>query len=329
MGNMARSSNPVLAADSDIQLHVEGITDEEVIKDRWIKDHAELRRAFSDFKSYSEDGNNSGQGSSGCAALVKRLASSLDLTDVIAMGLADRDLLRTSSAIDVFLETDDDEFRRRAMEFLSQEGISRYGVPDLGGRLWVLHRWEIENYLLLDVELITHVWNDNAKAHGESSPASNSSETSAALLALADEGLPRFAAELSQIRKAQPLVANAERGASNSEQMREAMRLSYPNLKSEELDAENSRIRAFGQGYAEATAERWDRLSRVVDGKWMLGRIANRWIKGWSKEQLRRNLARMQALKMQGPPGEILDVLTEMRKKARAIGRQEAVGNVA
>lgn len=323
MANMARSSNPVLAADSDIQLHVEGITDEEVIKERWLRDHPDLRRAFSDFKSFSADSKSPDKKTSGCAALVERLAGSLNLTDVIAMGLADRDLLRTKSAIDIFLEPDDVKFRTRATQFLTALGIEAHGVDELGDRLWVLHRWEIENYLLLDLDLIADAYKNNAHKSPVGGPTGSSVEAiSEALTMLADEAVPLVAAEAAQVRRGAPIKNWPEKyEALGRKAMHITVTHNYRELTEEEVSAEIQRIEAFGDNCPVGSPQHWDRLSRIVDGKWIFSRISNRWLK-WDTQQIRRNLASNQALKMKGPPGEIVDVLTEMRDRAKEIGRK-------
>lgn len=317
MGNMARTSNPVLAADSDIQLHVEGITDVQIIDERWLERHPDLRRAFSEIRYCVEtpsDTSKLERGPSGCQALLQRLAESLSQTDVIAMGLADRDLLLDRATMEIFLEPDDAAFIQ----------LVQAHFQDLGGRLWVLPRWEIENYLLLDLDLLAVAWRDNAKSNPEEPPTDTTVNGMAtALIALADEATPLAAAALANTRLGEPLKAvpgiNDARGRSV---MKARVTAAYADLPEEAREAEERKIEAFNDPSATSLPERWDRLSRVVDGKWILGRISKRWLK-WDRKQLRLNLASNQALKMRGPPAEIVDLFTRMRTSAKEIGQRK------
>ncbi len=312
MGDMTGYRNPLQAADPEITLHVEGPTDKQVIEDRWLAHSRALRgRVFSAVEAATDDrGERSrSHGSAGGAKeVVKRLEAALNDTGTIAMGLVDRDYLLQRDTLNAMLEVDDARFGAQVAAALPKELVER---------LWVLPRWELENYLLTGLEDLRQELEDRPKR----APPKTVEELANRLLDLAQVNRPLVLAMLwctgnghDHIKvKGQDLIGDAS-------EMRAAVIAAPEAPSDDDLAPFETRVAAFETGGT--VAERWDTASRLVDGKWMLKRISRDWSSNKSAD-LRRGLASRAAERNNGPPAEIALLLDKMRRSARELANQQ------
>ena len=312
MGDITGYQNPIAAADPDITLHVEGLTDKQVIEERWLAQSPALRgKAFSAVVEGSREGgerSRSNGGSGGSTAVISRLRDALHDNETIAMGLVDRDYLLGPGKVDAMLECNDDLFG---------ECVAGVIPEDLNQRLWVLPRWELENYLLLDLDDLRQELVDRPGPKHQ--PPDSSEQLAARLLSLAKVNQPRVLAMLwcAQNNRDHVKVKNPGK-IRDASGMHTAVTSQEDGPTPDNLKEFEALVGAFENG--NTPAERWYTASRIVDGKWMLSRISRDWSSNKSAD-LRRGLASRGAQRHAGPPPEVVSILDKMRRSALRLSR--------
>lgn len=321
MGNMLGYDNPEQATDPTIRLYVEGITDREILLDRWLAKSRDLRTSFPEVLAVAKDQSNTarlhGAEGGGCKQVLKRVEEDLEDRAVLAMGLLDRDVLLSQDHIEFFLEADDQAFAERVVEVFDTR---------LRERIWVLPRWELENYLLLDLDKMWEVYRDNMRKGDAHGAPTGRGEVAEAFLSLAAESLPLVARSLLLTKRGRGIRSTpALGGASGRDEMRERVVADLVQSLGEkaevvgtELDRWESRLQAFATSDVDRAEHRWERLSRVVDGKWMLHRISSRWI-ALNVAQLRLNSASRIGDEHDGPPPQIKKILSQIVAKGKSL----------
>jgi hypothetical protein len=224
-----------------IKVFLESTEDVRIFSDHWFG-HYQDKICF---ESAEEDGNNGG---GGCNAVLRKVkeAESQQLT---AYGIVDRDkLLGDDENQDIFWETDDDKF---------------HASSPYGDNIHVLRRWEMENYLLkpeaFRAELQCRIINRSAP------------EITAATLLNHEKDLIKLTA-LSTVLANKSIPAPDEgygracSGENLHTELNKYLSSSKITLESSEFSNDINQISAFTNNEQNPDM-RWDKLSRILDGK--------------------------------------------------------------
>jgi hypothetical protein len=233
------SSEQYLAGDKGVIVYLES-TDDVFIFKKW----------FGNLLSKIQFEPVSGEkANGGCRAVIQRLQELDDFT-VDYYGIVDRDALlneiRTHESL--WWEIDDNVF---------------FGTSPFGDRVFVLNRWELENYLLHPKALAKRLYN---RTMGKISYTDASQ--------LANDILQR-----EDDLVAVTVLATLGRGDRSPRYLQSQQGQTLWNQIQQDTNADNAKIELHKQNiirFAESQAEplqRWDRLSRMVDGKRAMVRI--------------------------------------------------------
>jgi hypothetical protein len=239
------SMDEYLAADRGIIVYLESTDDVFVFRKWFDKLLSKIQ-----FKSISDEKANGG-----CGVIIKFFEDNPDLS--FAYGVVDRDVLlrninstRYPDCSNQWWNTDDDDF---------------HSNHPFGDKIFVLHRWELENYLLHPEALQKLLYN---KTRGKTS------------LTTADEVAKKIIDNESDL-VAVTLFSTLDKGSIGS--MRYGQDKTGDDLWSmvdelgqseEERDEHKSKITSFAED-KDDPMERWDRLSRMLDGKRTMYRLDN------------------------------------------------------
>jgi hypothetical protein len=225
-----------------IKVFLESTEDVRIFSDHWFSHYQDKIR----FESAEDDGN---KGGGGCNAVLRKVKEA-ENQQLIAYGIVDRDkLLGDADNQAIFWETDDDKF---------------HGASPYGHKIHVLRRWEMENYLLkpeaFKAELQCRVFKRSASAP----------EITARTLLKHEDDLIKLTA-LSTVLGNKGIPDNKDIGRAHSD---EKLHIEINNyllphkitLESSEFSKDIRQISAFANN--ERNPEmRWDKLSRILDGK--------------------------------------------------------------
>lgn len=284
MAGFASRENIAVGFDAKIKIYVEGKDDEAILKDRWFGDRAD----FVDVEFESANG---------CASVVKAVETCDPEDWPQTFGLVDRDaLMRLSSAqpwLDRLLMADDAEFRRS-------------GSPH--ARVAVLVRWEIENYLLLDIDVLERTLSDLSERPGKRLTR----ERRAAWLCQHGNAIvPITAANICLHLEGKPQLKAEFGGTLDRDGILDAL----STREITDLEQILARLDAFDDASASGQ-QRWDRLNRIVNGKVMLMRIlrskkcASQF--GPARWSLASRMSDRDAI-----PAEIIEIIEDFRAAAR------------
>lgn len=223
-----------------IKVFLESTEDVRIFSDHWFS-HYQDKICF---ESAEDDGN---KGGGGCNAVLHKVKEA-ENQQLTAYGIVDRDKLLGDDKQDIFWETDDDKF---------------HASSPYGDNIHVLRRWEMENYLLkpeaFRAELQCRISNCSAP------------EITAETLLNHEDDLIKLTA-LSTVLANKSITAPEEgygRAKSGNDLHVELNNYLSPHnmtLESSEFSTDMSRISAFTSN-AEKPDVRWDKLSRILDGK--------------------------------------------------------------
>ncbi len=281
MTALADVSTTPTAFDTKIVIYLEGEDDVEVFKVRWFADETNLEFLFV--------GGTQNQGGcqrvidvvNGNAQVITTPAHGLDAFDpqnlqdsAPKFGLVDRDTLffRKPRHEEVFFEADDDEFYRKYA-----------AVQPFGSNVRTLRRWEMENYLIAHARIVSMALQDHP---GRDSPYAsyNEEKMADALLGHAHTLIPVVAANLAlHAHEKGALDDNDKFGVNQRDRQgmeaaiddRLASEFANDNSLRGDIDTHVAAIEQFDD-VSHPSAARWERLSRIIDGKRMLARLSNR-----------------------------------------------------
>jgi len=221
-----------------IVVYLESEEDRLIIGDRWFYDEN------LEFRSAGEEGQGGG-----CNQVIRKVTDDEE-KGIKSVGLVDRDVLLKDCHWDCWWEHEDTAFR---------------ACQPYGKNIKVLSRWEIENYLLLEPEIIASVKADRfGHALERPAPIPLSAEETAlfSMLTAAD-------ACCHAVGKAK--VSDSMAGYDKtSHELRHT--LEKKGVQSVALDQEMTKVACFVGEEEEGSVEHWRQLSRILNGKAILKR---------------------------------------------------------
>lgn len=223
-------------------VYLESEEDHQIIGERWFFDED------FEFRSSGHDANGAG----GCSMVIKKVRDDED-NGIESVGLVDRDILLKDQNWDLWWETDDINFK---------------AAQPYGEKIKVLTRWEIENYLLLEPEIIAEMKADCSR--GKKSiqrpapiPLSFDEIVLLTTLTCADtvchqNGNKKVGDNMVNFNKTNHELRNS---------------LEAKNISLHALDAMKQKADQFAEGEAEGSKEHWLKQSRILNGKAILKRL--------------------------------------------------------
>ncbi len=263
-------------------VYLESEEDLQIIKERWFFDEGKEL----EFKSV-----DTGQGG-GCLQVINCVNKERE-KGIPAFGIVDRDILMTQG--ELWWEVDDQKFKE---------------MKPFGDYIFVLRRWEIENYLLCPKELeivlsdkaFRSVRKDKEVLEELFKEAENLKLLSAATILFSEQG--------------QTLNKGVGFGQSG-QKLKNAVEKYLSNHLSPEvcdkLSAYLQKIEEFAQGETTPTRQRWERLNRLLDGKRTLQRLDLLHTREGKNDQ-RATLARHIRINNQIDP-ELKNYIEELKKQ--------------
>ncbi|HIE02422.1 MAG TPA: DUF4435 domain-containing protein [Thiotrichaceae bacterium] len=217
-------------------VYLESEEDLQIMKERWFFDEGKEI----EFKSV-----DSGEGG-GCTQVINRVKSERD-KGMSAFGIVDRDILMKKEKWDLWWEIDDQKFKQ---------------AKPFGDYIFVLRRWEIENYLLSPEELEIVLSDKAFRSRQEIEvviqnllkEAEDLKVLSAALIISHQYG-QTFSTGFGFKKTGEVLQKQVENHLSTQIQS---------NDMSQQLINYVQKIEAFAEGNNELTRKRWERLNRML-----------------------------------------------------------------
>ena len=273
-----------------IKVFLESAEDVRIFSEHWFS-HKQDKLRF-----VSAEGEQSGGG--GCAAVITKV-SEANSQRIEAYGIVDRDVLLSDAKLDLFWETDDRKF---------------HAAHPYGEKIHVLRRWELENYLLQPEAFAYEVSRRISRSPAPDLSAEN-------FLAEVDDivlvtALTTYSVANGQKSPSPAFGTNIPAGSDLSQEIDKFLKKQFPAPACPVITADAEKVRSFDQSNANPS-ERWDRLSRILDGKKTLMRLC-RYISTslalgsvdhW--EEMRGCLANVIASK-KSIDGELLDLINQI-----------------
>jgi hypothetical protein len=227
-----------------IKVYLESEDDVAIIGSKWFF-------ALKDRISFESAGAGTPDNSGGCQ-LVRQRVSEARAQGLDAYGIVDRDILLADPSFQPhFWQTDDGKFAQ---------------AKPLGPHIYVLRRWEMENLLLHPRAIAELISNRNL---AERKPLQSS--ISDALIA--KEGDLICVTLLSTLTVSKNQVApKVGFGSHQAGQALEHTVKTHLNCAPNDFDEHRRQIEAFAGDETESL-RRWDRLSRLLDGKRVMHRL--------------------------------------------------------
>ena len=226
---------------SRVTVYLESEEDRLIIGDRWFYDEENL-----DFRSAGEDT----QGAGGCTQVIKKVNDD-EKKGIKSVGLVDRDVLLKDCDWECWWEQDNTAFR---------------ACQPYGKNIKVLSRWEIENYLLLEPDIIASVKADRfgqTQKRPAPIPLSSKEISLFTMLTAAD-------ACCHAVGK-KKLSDSMARFSGTSEDLRTS--LEKKGLQPAALDQEMNRVARFAGDESDDPVQQWQKVSRILNGKAILSRL--------------------------------------------------------
>ncbi|MCI5165236.1 MAG: hypothetical protein D3903_03895 [Candidatus Electrothrix sp. GM3_4] len=226
---------------SRVTVYLESEEDRLIIGDRWFYDEENL-----DFRSAGEDT----QGAGGCTQVIKKVNDDEE-KGIKSVGLVDRDVLLKDCRWECWWEHDDIDFK---------------ACQPYGKNIKVLSRWEIENYLLLEPDIIASVKADRfGHAQERSAPIPLSSKEISLFTMLT-------AADACCHAGGEKKVSDSMAGFSGTPQ-KLGSSLQKKGIQPAALEQEMIKVACFAGDEEEGSVEQWKQQSRILNGKAILNRL--------------------------------------------------------
>jgi hypothetical protein len=227
-----------------IKVFLESTDDQYIVGRKWFS-HLKDKISFESVSETRADG--------GCQIVRKKVQESNDCNQK-AFGIVDRDILLADPDFQnsVWLEVNDDIFT---------------SAQPYGEAIFVLHYWELENYLLHPQALKSLVADKTLM-----NPPTITATTIADLLIQHEDNLVAVTL-LSTIpaKNMEGQVAEGFGRDSSGVELKEKIATKL-NISHENIQQEHEKIKCFAENESDAIA-RWNKLSRMLDGKRIMNRI--------------------------------------------------------
>lgn len=221
-----------------IKVFLESTEDVRIFSDHWFSH-------YQDKICFESAGDDNNKGGGGCNAVLRKVKEA-ENQQLTAYGIVDRDKLLGDDKQDIFWETDDDKF---------------HAASPYGHNIHVLRRWEMENYLLKPEAFRAEL----------QCRSSNPPEISAGTLLNHEDDLIKLTA-FSTVLANKSISApdegfgRAYSGENLHTELNNYLSPSKITLESSEFSKDINQISAFACN-EENPDMRWDKLSRILDGK--------------------------------------------------------------
>jgi len=227
---------------SRLFVYLESEEDRQIIGERWFFDED------FEFRSSGHDANGAG----GCSMVLKKVQDDED-NGIESVGLVDRDILLKDQQWDLWWETDDIKFKSE---------------QPYGEKIKVLTRWEIENYLLLEPDII-------AEMKADCSPKKRSIQRPAPIPLDLDEitllTTLTCADAVCHQHGNKKVGDNMAKFNKTNQELRG--NLKEKNISLNDLDAMKQHADKFSEGEVKGSKEHWMKQSRILNGKAILKRL--------------------------------------------------------
>lgn len=229
-----------------IKVYLESAEDVRIFGEHWFSHKLDKLRFV------SAEGEQSGGG--GCMAVINKVTEA-NSQKIEAYGIVDRDVLLSDAKLDLFWETDDTKF---------------HASHPYGENIHILRRWELENYLLRPEAFAYEV----SRRISRSPTPDISAET---FLAEVDNiiqvtALTTYSVTNGQKSPSPAFGTNIPSGSDLSQEIDKFLKRQFPDPARPDINNDAEKIKAFDI-YNAPPAERWERLSRILDGKKSLMRL--------------------------------------------------------
>ncbi len=229
-----------------IKVYLESSEDVRIFSEHWFGDKQDKLRFV------SAEGEQSGGG--GCGAVIRKVTE-LNDQNIHAYGIVDRDVLLSDAKLDLFWEADDSNF---------------HAAKPYGEQIHVLRRWELENYLLQPEAFAYEV----SRRISRSPEPNISAET---FLAQVEDivqvtALTTYSVANGQKSPSPAFGTNIPPGSDLSQEINKFLKRQFPDSVCPDISNDAEKISSFDRSNANP-AERWERLSRILDGKKTLMRL--------------------------------------------------------
>lgn len=243
---------------SRVVVYLESEEDRLIIGDRWFYDEN------LEFRSAGDDA----QGAGGCTQVIKKVNND-KAKGITSVGLVDRDVLLKDCYWECWWEHDKSKF----------EACQPYGED-----IKILSRWEIENYLLLEPDIIVSVKADRfGQAQQRPAPVPLSSDEVELFTMLT-------AADACCHAEGKKKVSDSmARFSGTSQDLRTS--LEKKGVQPSALDQETNRAVRFAGDEEEGSVEHWKQQSRILNGKAILKRLGLLGEKGKRRYDLASRIA--------------------------------------
>lgn len=229
-----------------VKVFLESAEDVRIFGEHWFS-HKQDKLRF-----VSAEGEQAGGG--GCNAVIAKVDEA-NQQDIQAYGIVDRDVLLSDDKLELFWETDDDSF---------------HAAKPYGENIHVLRCWELENYLLQPEAFAYEI----SRRVSRSPVPEISAET---FLTQADDivqvtALTTYSVANGHKSPNPAFGTNIPPGSDLSQEIEKFLSKQFPAPAYPDISDDAEKIKAFDQSGA-TPAERWERLSRILDGKKSLMRL--------------------------------------------------------
>jgi len=232
-----------------IKVFLESEEDVRIFSDHWFSHKLDKLRFVS-----AEEGKSGG---GGCQVVISKVEKSND-QDIKAYGIVDRDVLLSDNKTEIFWESDDTKF---------------HDALPYGEKIHVLRRWELENYLLQPCAFAEEV----SRRVSRSPAPSVSADT---LLEYSEDIIQVTALTALSVSKSKnspsPGFGIQVSGSTLSEEINKHLEKNFPDEVGLDVSNEINKIKVFEQNAeAESAEEKWNNLTRILDGKKSLMRLCH------------------------------------------------------
>lgn len=231
-----------------VKVFLESAEDVRIFSEHWFS-HKQDKLRF-----VSAEGEQSGGGGGGCNAVIIKVGEA-NKQNIQAYGIVDRDVLLADAKFDLFWETDDDIF---------------HTAKPYGENIHVLRRWELENYLLQPEAFAYEV----SRRISRSPVPDISAEIflTQAYEIVQVTALTTYLVAHCQKSPKTAFGTDVNSSAELSMKINDHLKKKFPPPASPDISDDIEKIKAFDQNDA-TPVERWERLSRILDGKKSLMRL--------------------------------------------------------
>ncbi len=242
-----------------IKVFLESAEDVRIFSEHWFS-HKQDKLRF-----VSAEGEQSGGG--GCKVVITKVEEANN-QNIKAYGIVDRDVLLSDPQFDLFWETDDAKF---------------HAAKPYGEKIHVLRRWELENYLLRPEAFACEV----SRRISRSPAPEISAET---FLAQADELIQVTALTTFSVSQGKnspsPGFGIQASGSDLITEIDKFLEKQFPEVVHPDISNDVRKVSDFDPSSTDP-AERWERLSRILDGKKGLARLCRYLSKSLEIESIR------------------------------------------